>query len=234
MTASALLAQMSAHPLFGLALTFCIYAGAVALHARCGRPALLHPVLLSIAGVAAVLTVTGMEYETYFAQSAPLHLALGAFVVLLAVPLTRQSDLLRRASPALLPPLLVGSVAAISSALVVPVAIGSPQPILVTLASKSATAAVSVGISERLGGVAALTAVTVILTGLCGAMFGPPVLRAAGVRDDRAIGFALGIASHAIGTARAFRISETAGAFASVGMILNAILTSALVPLVLR
>jgi putative effector of murein hydrolase len=85
-------------------------------------------------------------------------------------------------------------------------------------------------VSERLGGIAGLTAVIVISTGMFGGAFGPLILELGGVRDDRAKGFALGVASHAIGTARAFQISETAGAFASVGMILNALLTMALAP----
>jgi putative effector of murein hydrolase len=87
-------------------------------------------------------------------------------------------------------------------------------------------------ISERLGGVTSLTAVVVISTGIFGAVFGPTLLRSVRVRDDRAIGFAIGLASHAIGTARAFQISAVAGAFASLGMILNALLTIALAPAV--
>ena len=75
--------------------------------------------------------------------------------------------------------------------------------------------------------------VIVISTGIFGAAFGPAILKLAGIEDERAAGFALGVASHAIGTARAFQISEVAGAFASLGMILNALLTIALVPLVL-
>ncbi len=74
---------------------------------------------------------------------------------------------------------------------------------------------------------------TAVLTGLCGAVIGPSILAAVGVRDERAA-LRDGVASHAIGTARAFQISETAGAFASVGMILNAVLTVALAPLAMR
>jgi putative effector of murein hydrolase len=90
-----------------------------------------------------------------------------------------------------------------------------------------------VQIAERLGGVPALTALAVISTGVFGAAFGPPIMAAVGVRDHRAIGLALGVASHAIGTARAFQISDTAGAFSTLGMILNALLTVALAPIVL-
>ncbi len=91
----------------------------------------------------------------------------------------------------------------------------------------------AVEIAQGLGGTTALTAVGVIFTGVIGAVFGPNLLRCAGVKDERAMGLALGVASHAIGTARAFEISEVAGAFASLGMILNALLAIALAPMAL-
>jgi putative effector of murein hydrolase len=119
---------------------------------------------------------------------------------------------------------------ALGTALALPAVMGVGDDLVATIAPKSATTAVAVKVSERLGGVAGLTAVIVISTGMFGGAFGPLILELGGVRDDRAKGFALGVASHAIGTARAFQISETAGAFASVGMILNALLTMALAP----
>jgi len=149
---------------------------------------------------------------------------------LLAVPLYRQVGLIRKSAGPIIGALLVGSFVAMISALALPIAIGDGQELLATIAPKSATAAVAVQISERLGGISGLTAVVVISTGITGAVLGPPTLNAVGVTDQRAKGFALGLAAHAIGTARAFQISETAGAFASIGMILNAVLTIVLAP----
>lgn len=222
-----------AHPFFGLALTVGIYAVATLLYDRLGRPSILHPVLTSVAAVAAVLVATGLSYPAYFAQAAPLHNALAVFVVLLAVPLVRRLPLIRAAGLPVLIALVVGSVVAVATALAPPAGLGMEENVLASLAPKSATAAVAVGISERLGGIVGLAAMVAVLTGLFGAMVGPPVLAAAGVRDERAVGFAIGVAAHAIGTARAFQISETAGAFASLGMILNAVLTVALAPIAL-
>jgi putative effector of murein hydrolase len=152
-------------------------------------------------------------------------------VVLLAVPLCRQFGLIRRAGRSMGLALVIGSVVALSSALFLPVINGAAPILIATLAPKSATTAVAVEVTERIGGIPGLTAVIVISTGIFGAAFGPPIMEAAGIRDERAQGFALGVASHAIGTARAFQISEKAGVFASVGMILNALLTILLVPL---
>lgn len=127
--------------------------------------------------------------------------------------------------------LLVGSVAALITALALPALNAADAILIASLAPKSTTTAVAVEVTDRLGGLPGLTAVIVISTGIFGAAFGPSILEGAGIRDERAKGFALGVASHAIGTARAFQMSETAGAFASLGMILNALLTIILAPI---
>jgi putative effector of murein hydrolase len=105
---------------------------------------------------------------------------------------------------------------------------------LVSLAPKSVTAPVAMGIAEKLGGLPSLTAVLVILTGILGAMLGPMVLNRIGVRDWPARGVALGTASHGIGTARALQINRSAGAFAGLAMGLNALATALMLPLLWR
>jgi putative effector of murein hydrolase len=234
MTEVLLADRLLAHPLFGLSLTIAVYALADGLWRQRGRPALLHPVLTSVAGVGLVVWGCGIGYERYFVQAAPLHYALGAFVVLLAVPLVRQAMLIREAAAPLTLSLVIGSGSALITALMVPVVLNAEPAVIASIAPKSATAAVAVGIADHLGGLPGLTAVVVIMTGIFGAIAGPGLLAASGVRDERAVGFALGLASHAIGTARAFQLSERAGAFASVGMILNALLTVALAPVALN
>jgi putative effector of murein hydrolase len=94
------------------------------------------------------------------------------------------------------------------------------------------------GIAEKLGGIPSLTAVLVMLTGIIGAIIATPLLNALGLKDWRARGFAVGIASHGIGTARAFQVSPEMGAYAGLGMGINGVLTALLapwlVPLLLR
>ena len=221
------------NPLFAIAATVLAWSLAVGAWRALGSPALLHPVLTATAAMSLVLAAAGMPYEIYFRQAFPLHAALGVVIVLLAVPLYRQFSLIREARTAIAVSLLAGSTVALVTALALPMMSQAPAHLLATLAPKSTTTAVAVQIAEGLGGVPALTALAVISTGVFGAAFGPPILAAAGVRDHRAIGLALGVASHAIGTARAFQISDTAGAFSTLGMILNALLTVALAPIVL-
>lgn len=227
------IAALQDHPLFGLALTLSAYTLAVELWSRLGKPVLLQPLLMATALIAVVLLATGTDYRSYAEQTKVLSDALTLVIVLLAVPFFRHFGLIRESGGALSIALLVGGMVAIASALALPVLAGDSSSLIATIAPKSATAAVSVGVTERLGGVGGMTAVVVISTGLFGAIFGPSALNLLGVKDQRAIGFALGVASHAIGTARAFQISQTAGTFAGLGMVLNALLTLCLVPLCL-
>lgn len=222
------------HPLFGIALTLAAYAASVAAWRRFGMHALLHPVLIGTAFVGGLLALTGTAYRDYFAQTTLLNEGLGFVIVLLAVPFYRHFQLMSEARSAIMIALILGCVVALAGALTYPVLAGTDPVIIATLAPKSVTAAVAIEISERLGGVTSLTAVVVISTGIFGAVFGPSVLRAARINDDRAMGFAIGLASHAIGTARAFQISAVAGAFASLGMILNALVTMMLAPAILE
>jgi putative effector of murein hydrolase len=113
-------------------------------------------------------------------------------------------------------------------------ALGVSRPVLLSLAPKSATSPVAMGVAEQIGGVPSLTAVLVILTGVIGAVLAPGLLRLLRVKDDAAQGFAIGVAAHGIGTARAFQLGETAGAFAGLAMGLNALATALLVPLLVR
>lgn len=226
------LPSVQGQPLFAVSLTVAAYAAAEMLWQTTGRPALLNPVLVATTLVAAVLVVLEIAYEDYLLQAQPIDEALALLIVLLAVPLCRQFRLIRTSGLAITTALLIGSTVALVTAVLLPAFAGAGHELVATIAPKSATTAVAVEVSERLGGAAGLTAVIVISTGIFGAAFGPLILDRGGVHDDRAKGFALGVASHAIGTARAFQISETAGAFASVGMILNALLTMGLAPLV--
>lgn len=224
---------LRAQPLFAVGLTLATYAMADLIWERSGRSAVLNPVFIASGMTVALLLFLGISYAEYIEKAQPINESLAAIVILLAVPLCRQFHLIRLSQKAILTATFCGSVVAFASALALPTTNGATDMTIVTLAPKSTTAAVAIQISERFGGVASLTAVVVISTGIFGAVFGPVILESCGVVDDRAMGFALGLASHAIGTARAFQVSETAGAFASLGMILNALLTLALCPMVI-
>jgi predicted murein hydrolase (TIGR00659 family) len=220
-----------ATPFLGIAITFGVYFASVKVHRALGAPLFLHPLLIAIAAVAVSLYVMRIPYDHYFRAAEPLHLLLGPVVVLLAVPLWRQLAAIRALGPGLLVILFIGATTGIATSAGVALLLAAPGDLVSTLAPKSVTTPVAIKLSESLGGVPAITALVVILTGLVGATFGWPLLHALGIVDRRAKGFAIGVAAHAIGTARVFQIDEKAGAFSSLGMILNAIMTAALMGL---
>lgn len=224
---------MTPSPLWALALTFGAYAAAMALWRRGARHPLLNPTLLSIMLIAVVLLATGHELAAYQRDAAPVTLLLGPAVVALAVPIHRHAEALRARAGVLVTALAVGSMSTIGATLVIAACLGAGPETLLSLAPKSATAAVAMAVSLQTGGVAALTAVVAILAGITGAVAGPPLLNALGIRDPLARGFGIGLASHGIGAARAFQEGEATGTAAGLAMGLNAILTAVLVPLLL-
>lgn len=207
-------------------LTIVTYLGARRVQQVFAGACVLHPVLVSVGLGVGALALTGVSYDFYFANAYPLHFLLGPMTMLLAVPLIRQVGLIRRSFGPLCLALVLGSGAALTiTAAVVSVSEGSEQ-LLATILPKSTTTAIAISLSDAMDGAPGLTAIVVILTGIFGAAFGAGLLRLARISDHRAIGLALGVSAHVIGSARAFQISETAGAFATIGTILNGLATA--------
>ena len=231
-TISDIWVYLSASPLLALTMTLVVYQGAQWLHQRAGRPALLNPVLVAVTCLVAILVATGTSYQTYFEGAQFIHFLLGPATVALAIPLYRQFDRVRRSALALLASLLIGSLTAMGTALAIGYGMGLDHVSLVSLAPKSVTAPVAMGIADKLGGLPSLTAVFVIVTGILGGALGPLLLDRLKIGDPAARGFALGTASHGIGTARALQESEVAGAFSGLAMGLNALATAILLPLI--
>lgn len=223
---------LAASPLLHLTLTLVAFQAGLWVHAKAAMNPLLNPVLIAVMLVVGVLLATDTDYPAYFEGAQFVHFLLGPATVCLAVPLYRQIDRVRRSARALAASILTGSLTAAGTAVGTGWALGGTRETLIALAPKSVTAPVAMGITEQLGGLPSLTAVLVILTGVIGAMLGPPLLDLIGVRDWAARGVAMGTASHGIGTARALTVREVAGAFAGLAMGLNALATALLLPLV--
>ena len=228
---SSLWEELAAIPIVWAAVTILVFAAAQYVFRRAGRPALMNPVLLSVAALCLILAVTGTDYSTYFRGAMPIHLMLGPATVALAVPLYQNAGRVRAASVPIIAALVAGSLTAILVAVGVAAAFGVSEETLLSIAPKSATTPVAIGISESIGGSVTLTAVAVVLTGVGGAVIALPLLKLIRVKDWKARGFAMGLSAHGIGTAAAMDQDETGGAFAGLGMGMNALLTAILVPL---
>ncbi|MCB1334601.1 MAG: LrgB family protein, partial [Roseivivax sp.] len=184
--ALALWSYLAREPLLWLTLTLGAYVAADKLSEALGRHALANPVLIAVILLAIVLRATGTGYDTYFEGAQFVHFMLGPATVALALPLYSNLGQVRRVLAPMLAALLAGSLVAILSALGLAWALGVRGAVLLSLAPKSATAPVALGVSEAVGGMPTLTAALVILTGIIGAVVSTPMLNALGIRDWRA------------------------------------------------
>ncbi|HSG56817.1 MAG TPA: LrgB family protein [Paracoccaceae bacterium] len=225
---------LSTSPLLWLTATIVAYLLADGAARRLGNPPWANPVLISVAVLAPLLWLTRTDYATYFEGAQFIHFLLGPATVALALPLWDNRATIRQSVAPILLALVAGSVVAAGSAVLLARAFGLGPEVVLSLAPKSTTAPVALGIAEAIGGVPSLTAVLVILTGIIGAITVTPLMNLLRIRDWRARGFAVGVAAHGIGTARAFQVNPVAGAYAGIAMALNALLTSLIVPVLVR
>ncbi|MCK8785263.1 LrgB family protein [Roseomonas sp. NAR14] len=221
---------LAREPLAALTVTLLAWLAALRLQRLLRLHPLANPVLMAILLLACGLLLTGVQYRDYFQGAQFVHFLLGPATVALAVPLYREWNGLRRALPAVLTAVLLGGMAAAWAGVAVALALHAAPEIVASLAPRSVTTPVAMGIAERIGGLPSLTAAVVLSSGATGAALGPALMNLLRLRDWRARGLAIGTASHGIGTARAISVNAQAGAFAGLGMGLNALLSAILLP----
>ncbi len=218
-------------PLLWLSITLIMYWLALQVYMGCKQWPLLNPVLLSMLALATLLKLTGTAYQTYFDGAQFVHFLLGPTTVALAIPLYQYSDRLKKYGWPLLLALFIGASVGIVSVWALARLTGLSDNIFLSMLPKSITTPIAMGISQEIGGLASLTAVLVILTGIVGGVTAPVMFKWLRIQDNSVQGFAMGLASHGIGTARALQINAEMGAFAGLAMGLNGMSTAVLIPL---
>lgn len=221
---------LSASPLLGLTITLVAYGLAYRLYLKANSNPFANPVLTSVVMLIVLLMLTGTTYAQYFEGGQFVHFLLGPATVALAVPLYQQLARLRALWLPVMISLLCGVVIAAGSSIGLARLLGGSMEVQMSLAPKSATAPVAMGISETIGGIPSLTAVLVVVTGIVGAVTGTRLFEWMRIRDDSVKGIAMGVAAHGIGTARAFQVSRQMGAFSGLAMALSALVTALIVP----
>lgn len=221
-------------PLLWLTVTVLVYLAAIWLHRKSGGNSFVNPVLFSVAGIVCVLLATDTPYPVYFEGAKFVHFLIGPATVALAIPLYSQLERLKQMWLPIGVALVVGSGTAIASAVAIGRAFGASRETLLSLAPKSATMPIAMGVAEKIGGVPALAAMAVAATGIGGAIMAKPLLDLLGMKDPAVRGFSVGITAHAIGTARAIQAGDVNGAFAALALGLNGVATALLMPLLVR
>lgn len=218
------------HPLFGIGITLGAYQVVIAAYEKT-RWLFLQPVLVSMLVVIGVLLSCGLTYAEYRKSTEIMNILLGPATVALAVPLYLNLRRIRQLFWPTFTTLIVGGVFATAICLVLGWWFGAEHMILMTLAPKSVTSPIAMLVAEQIGGVAALAAVFVLITGVIGAIFGPALLSLLGVHSPEARGMALGLTAHAVGTSVALQESEECGAFAALAVSLMGVATAVFLPL---
>jgi len=221
--------ELLQNPLFGIGLTLLAYALAQKVYQRTGS-ILFNPVFTSIVSIILLLLLLEIPYANYVKGGQYILFLLGPAVVALAVPLyTRRQEILSKKGPILVG-IAAGAVTSIVTATGLAWLLGASTDVVLSLAPKSVTTPIAIGIVEKIGGIAPLTAAIVVLTGCLGAICGPEFCRLIGVRDPAAMGLAIGTASHGIGTARMLEVDRLGGAVAGLAIGLNGLMTALLLP----
>lgn len=225
--------QYISSPLALLTLTVVLYCVGMALYRRV-RMALLHPVLLTFLAMIGFLTAFNIPYSTYREATSILDFCLGMSVVALGYLLYEQEQHLRGQLTAILSSITVGSAVGILSVVYIARWMGATELIENSIAMKSVTVPIAVGISKRVGGDVSITSVVVFLTGIFGAVVGMRFLRMLGIKDPSAKGLAMGSAAHGIGTARSIEEGAVEGALSGLAMALMGVITAVLTPVIAR
>lgn len=231
---AAIWVYLSTTPLLGLTITLVTYSLAHQFYIYANSNPLLNPVLTSVVALIILLVLTRTPYETYFEGGQFVHFLLGPATVALAIPLYQQCSNLRKLFLPVAITVISGVIIGAFSSIGIAWFLGASLQTQLSLAPKSVTAPVAMGISEKIGGLPSLTAVLVVLTGIIGTVIGSKLFELMRIKDDSIKGIAMGITAHGIGTARAFQVSSEMGAFSALAMALSAFATAVILPWLLN
>ena len=217
---------------FGLVLTLAAYQLPRLINRRLGRQ-VLNPLLFSILACSLVLLALDIRYETYYQGAGLIDALLTPATVCLAIPLYRQYELLRRNIRAVLLSCLAGVAANMAGCAAMLALFRLDASQFATLLPKSITTAIGKSLSQELGGFPATTMVTLIITGILGAVIAPGLLRLFHVTSPLAQGLAIGTSAHAAGTAKAVELGDIQGAASSLAIVVTGLLTVAAAPVMM-
>ncbi len=220
-------------PLFGFLITIFTLMVYQKLFQNAKSP-LLSPFLFSMITLIILFTVAKIPYTHYEKGASILSFFMGPAIVALAIPMYKQFDKLKANALPILLGVTAGVLVSLLSGILLSLLMGLTRELAISMAPKGATSAISLSLSKTLGGDPALTVTFVNISGIFIYVFGVQLLRLFGIKEALPLGIGLGTAAHAIGTKRSMEFSPEAGAYASLGIGLAGVMTSLLMPLVLK
>lgn len=226
--------QIIENPYLLLALTIAIFYGVQQLNKRV-KSILLHPVFITIILMIIILKTAGISYQTYNQGGQYIEFWLKPAIVALAIPLYKNFNSIVRNFIPILISQIAGSLAGVFSVVSIAKLMGATPEVIISLTPKSVTTPIAMEITNSIGegGIPSLTAAVVVVTGLFGAIAGYKILQLSQIKTSKAQGISIGTSAHAIGTAISMEVSSQHGAYATLGLIINGILTSIFAPIIL-
>lgn len=193
----------------------------------------LQPILVATIIIVLFLKISHTEYEVYEASSQFLVFMLPVTGIVLAYPLYKQLEVLKRHLMPVFLGVIMGTITTIVAIIVLGKVFGLNRELLLSMIPKGVTSPVAIELSSLIGGIPYLTIAFVVLTGLLGGSIGPELLNLMRIKNKIARGIALGSMFHAVGTARAFKENELEGTMSGVALALTAMITAFIAPLLI-
>lgn len=213
-----------ANPLFGITLSIAAYALGQWLY-RKTKLAILNPLLVSYLVIIPVLQIFDIPLEWYEEGGDVINLFLAPATAVLAITVYQHRAMIRTHLVAIVAGSIVASLSSLASVWLLCHIFALDTAVVASLLPKSITTPMAIAVSSSLGGIQAITVLAVILTGICGSIIGPVLIKVFRIEDEVVQGLALGASSHAVGTSKALEMGEVQGALSSVSLVSCGIVT---------
>lgn len=220
-------------PLFQVTITMVVYILTNRLYNKI-HFFLFNPLLLASGIIIYVLQYTKTDYSVYARGGDMITFLLGPATVALGVPLYKQIPTIKSNFKSIVIGVITGSITAIVSTVFIAKALGASRETLLSIAAKSTTMPIAIGITQILGGNDKLIVLGVAVTGIFGGVIGAEVMKLIGVKSKVAVGIGIGTASHAGGTSRAILMGETEGSMSGAAIVLTGLVTALIAPYVIK
>ncbi len=219
--------------IFGVILTILFFNIGIYIQKKTNKP-IFNPLLIAILGIILFLSITKIPYESYKLGGDRINFFLGPVTIVLAVPLYKQFDLFKKYLLEILIGISCGVVVSFISIKLIGHFTNADVDIINSLIPKSITTPMGISLTKTLNGVEAITVVSIMLTGILGAIISPIVFKIGKINNPVAKGIALGTSAHALGTTKALEMGEVEGAMSGLSIGISGIITVILIPIIIN